>query len=301
MNLHYRCVAGCQLKTVSRLLETHGKDKLTQYKIVMDCVDYLGSLPPTTDAGLAFSDVFSLLKRESGICDPCGDVKRQNNAQALELLPFARNMVDESTEPMHSAIAVSCAGNLLDANFADTFDLLGELRSLIDTRFLIDDYSLLKEDLLRAERVMLDADNAGEIVLDRVLIDEIQRYRAANGLAPVKVTTLVKSHPQLNDAMREDALIAKLDQVGEIVDIGCDCIGTPISRLSERALAAVSEADVILAKGLANYESLHFEERYLKKVYFLFKAKCELIAGMLGIEPGSFVLMRGDNERNKNT
>jgi uncharacterized protein with ATP-grasp and redox domains len=146
--------------------------------------------------------------------------------------------------------------------------------------FAIDDGMAFREALARADRALYLADNAGETVFDRALIEWLD----------VPVTYVVKGGPTLNDATVEDALAAGLDRVAEVVSNGTDAPGTILARCSEEFRRLYDEAELVIAKGQGNYETLSEEG---PKVFFLLQAKCPVMARDAGVPVGSIVLKRG--------
>jgi hypothetical protein len=125
------------------------------------------------------------------------------------------------------------------------------------------------------------ADNAGETVFDRALIEALG----------VPVVYAVKGGPVLNDATLEDARAAGLDRVAQVVDNGADAAGTILSFCSESFRRMYEEAQLVIAKGQANYETLSAEG---PEVFFLLQAKCPIIARDVGAPVGGIVLKQGE-------
>ena len=131
-----------------------------------------------------------------------------------------------------------------------------------------------------AARVLYLADNAGEIACDRLLIER---------LGPARITLAVKGSPVLNDATRVDAEAVGLAAIVEVVDNGSDAPGTILADCSEAFRRRFAEADLILAKGQGNYETL---SNAAADIFFILKAKCPVIARDLGCRVGSLILRR---------
>jgi uncharacterized protein with ATP-grasp and redox domains len=132
--------------------------------------------------------------------------------------------------------------------------------------------------------VLYLADNAGETVFDRLLSEVLN----------VPVIYAVKGGPILNDATREDALSAGLGQVAEIVETGVDAPGTILSRCSEEFRQIYDEAEMVIAKGQANYETLSEQG---SKVFLLLQTKCPVIARDVGVAIESIVLKQAGVRR----
>ena len=129
------------------------------------------------------------------------------------------------------------------------------------------------------------ADNAGEIVFDRLLVDAILEAAAAR----LEITVAVRGGPVLNDATLEDARAAGFPEGVRLLENGSDAPATLLEQCSEAFRQVFGEADLVLAKGQGNYESLSGVDR---PVYFLLKAKCQVVASDLGCAPGDLVLTR---------
>jgi len=136
--------------------------------------------------------------------------------------------------------------------------------------------------LARAKQILFLADNAGETVFDRVLIEILGR----------PVTFVVKSGPILNDATRSEALASGLDEVATIIESGSDAPGTVLDLCSSDLRQRFADADLIIAKGQANYETL---SEKTGPVFFLLQIKCQVVARDLGLPVKSAVLKRSNH------
>jgi uncharacterized protein with ATP-grasp and redox domains len=139
--------------------------------------------------------------------------------------------------------------------------------------------------LSEAGNVLYLADNAGEITVDRLLIEQIGADR---------VTLVVRGGPVINDATLADATEAGLVDAVEVVGNGSDAPGTVLNDCSEEVRRRFLDADLIVAKGQGNYESLCDAEA---NVFFLFKIKCPLVARRTGLAVGTQVLLPGADEK----
>lgn len=215
--------------------------------------------------------------------DPYRDVKRQFTLFALKLLPGMETVVSESQDPIGSAVRLAIAGNVID--FGVTADLSEDRVEKELNRSLscdIDPYQLdlFKEEIAKADNVLYLTDNAGEIVFDRLLIEQIN---------PEKVIVAVKGFPVINDATREDARMAGLDTMVRVIDNGTDIPGTDLENGSDALKKQFKKADLIISKGQGNYETL---SGVTKNIFFILKAKCPVIAKDLQCSVGSMILTR---------
>ncbi|WPL18464.1 hypothetical protein Thiowin_03537 [Thiorhodovibrio winogradskyi] len=221
--------------------------------------------------------IHRLVRERARAPDPYLEVKREATAQALTLLPALRERVQEAEDPLRTAVRIAIAGNIIDHGVAETFDLEETLGRVLDATPPINDLAVLRGALERVDEVLYLADNAGETVFDRVLIEALS----------IPVTYAVKAGPVLNDATREDAIAAGLDQVADIIDTGCDAMGAPLRLCSPDFRERFNRARLIIAKGQANYETLSGVDA---PICFLLQAKCSVIAEDIGVPTGSVII-----------
>jgi len=226
------------------------------------------------------------LKEIVGNPDPYFAVKRQSNRMALELLPELKTSVEQDPEPLVMAMRLAVAGNIIDMGVSKTItaaDIQNAINQAL-TEPLVGPLAQFKQTLSAARHILYLADNAGEIVFDRLLIEQ---------LAPRRVTVAVRGAPILNDATISDARDAGLDQLVELIDNGSDAPGTLLADCSESFRNHFESADLVIAKGQGNFESLSREQG---NIFFLFKAKCHVIAAHAGLPLGTQVLAVPQNE-----
>ncbi len=224
-----------------------------------------------------------------GDTDPYRSVKERATRLALERLPGLRRQVEaRGAGRFESAVRIAIAGNAIDfgvkASFRDD-DLDRAVDASwsapVDTRAI----EALRGAAEDARRILYIGDNAGEVVLDRLLIEAI---------GPSKVTFAVRGSAVLNDATREDADASGLSALVEVVDSGSDAPGTVLPDCSEDFRRRFREADLVIAKGQGNYESLSGPEAVSLaggRLFFLLQAKCPVIAAHIGFPEGSLVVM----------
>ena len=129
------------------------------------------------------------------------------------------------------------------------------------------EYGHLKEDLSQAARLVYITDNCGEIVLDKLVIKVLKSY-----YPDLDITVIVRGFPVVNDATMEDALETGLADLVTVIGNGSGAPGTWLPGISKEARKCIEEADVVIAKGQGNFESLH--ECGLN-IYYLFLCKCD--------------------------
>jgi len=257
-----------------------GADEKRQYWVLQEVLDELRRFELTSTPPEMGYRIHQIVRREMDVRDPYEQAKAVSTRRALALYPGLKNLVAEAANPLRTAVRLSIAGNIIDLGVAQEYDLEGTIQRVLAQPFAIDAYAAFREGLARAEGVLYLADNAGETVFDRVLIETLGK----------PVTYVVKGGPILNDATQQDALAAGLNSVVTIVDNGCDAPGTIIRLCSQEFRHLLAEADLIIAKGQANYETLNDTAA---PIFFLLQAKCPMIARSLGVPVKSIVLKDG--------
>ena len=220
------------------------------------------------------------MRRRVAGADPYRAAKAASTRQALALYPRLRKLVQEADDGPDVAVRLSIAGNIIDLGPEQQYDLWDVIERVLAQPFALDDREAFWEALATADRVLYLADNAGETVFDRLLIEVLD----------VPVVYAVKGGPVLNDATVEDALAAGLDRVAEVIHTGSDAPGTILDRCSNDFRQLYHNAVMVIAKGQANYETL---SEAGPRVFFLLQAKCPVIAHDAGVPVGSIVLKQG--------
>jgi uncharacterized protein with ATP-grasp and redox domains len=229
--------------------------------------------------------IHRLIRELVGTEDPYRDVKMRFNNLALRLYPKMRTHIIESENMLEKAIRLAIAGNIIDFGVNSKLRE-SELEKAISECFAAEftDMQLgpFEQALNNAEEILYIADNAGEIIFDRLLIEQL----------PIeKVTIAVKGSPVINDATREDATLAGLNRIVEVVDNGSDGPGTILETCSQVFVDRFEKADLVIAKGQGNYETLSNID---KNIFFVLKAKCPVIARDLGCEVGEMIFRESE-------
>lgn len=249
---------------------------LRQILDVLADADWAGSPPAIAQR------LHRIIRKETGDPDPYREVKARMNALALEALPCCVESVSRAADPHEASVRVAVAGNLLDsgAKIQIQAENLPHLLATLWERPLAGDQYELFAAAENAERILYLADNAGEIVFDRLLL---------NFLPMEKVTLAVRGRAILNDALREDAAVAGFDGLVPVIDNGADAPGTVLADCSDEFLAHFHSAALIISKGQGNYETL---SAVRAPIFFLFTVKCPIVAAQIGEPTGTMVAKR---------
>lgn len=242
----------------------------------------LRELDPSDSPPVMGQRIHRIIREELRHPDPYRGLKERFTKWALEQIPGLQARVGASEDPLDAAIRFAIVGNLIDFGPVSEIRESALERAVQEARTapLFGDDGSFRREVASARSVLYLADNAGEIVFDRLLVDALP--------AP-EITVAVRGAPVLNDATLDDARAAGFSDQVRLIHNGSDAPATILEQCSDPFRQAFLAADVVVAKGQGNYESLSEAPR---PVYFLLKAKCGVVAGDLGCEIGALVLKR---------
>lgn len=218
--------------------------------------------------------------------DPFRKIKSDYNIIAMELYPELKEKVLSSRDPLWTAARLAIAGNIIDFGIFTSIDISRSVENALKETIAVDHYDSFKEAVLEANTILYLLDNSGEIVFDKLLIEELLRKGK-------KVMAVVKGSPVLNDVTMDDACQTRLTELCEVVDNGSDAIGTILEWTSPEFQAHFQTADLIISKGQGNFETItDIGTDNGKRAYFLFQSKCEVVSKELGLSSGSMLLKK---------
>jgi damage-control phosphatase, subfamily I len=207
------------------------------------------------------------------------EMKERFTRLALAVYPEARRRVRAAEDPLRAALALAAAGNVIDVGAYPSVDdsAIEAVLSALKAPFF-GDVKDFRDTVERARKILYLADNTGEIVFDKLLLELLPRDR---------ILLAVRGAPVLNDATLDDAEASGLLDLVEVIENGSNAPGTMLEDCSPEFRLAFDESDLIVAKGQGNYETLNTED---KEIFFLLKIKCEVVASQLRCPLGGLVL-----------
>jgi uncharacterized protein with ATP-grasp and redox domains len=228
--------------------------------------------------------IHRIIKDRTGNEDPYLLEKRKGNEIALKFLPRI-NKILNGRNGLEIYIKAAITGNLIDFGaLGVNFDVEKAICKNMEKEITLNQIDELENELKSAKNVLYLADNSGEIVFDKLLIEKLKDY-------DVDVTVALKEKPILNDACIEDAVQIGLDEVAKLVSTGTDSIGILYADISEEFKKIFEEADLVISKGLGNYEGITEMELGNKPVFCLFNVKCNAVAKSVGANVGDNVVL----------
>ena len=263
-------------------------DPLAQRE-VLDRVAKLLPTVPLNSTPIDMGQIVHRLVREvTGVADPYARVKKESNDLGLRLYPMLKGKVQESVDPLLTAVKIAGAGNIIDFGPKLAMDTNSSIERVLNDSFTqalqetLDptQYNAFKERLDAVDKVLYLGDNTGEIVCDRILIEEIIHREK-------EVTFITRGAPTINDVTLADARYVGLDNIASIMSNGSDAPGTRLPDCSPEFTDTFNSAQLIISKGQGNFEGL---SDVPGPIFFLFKVKCPVIARETGAEIGALVL-----------
>jgi len=283
MTIQDPCVT-CILNQVEKTLSVMEIDAGTAEKIRAEAQRMSADFSFSHTPPFVAKDVYQMISHYSGNDDPLFVVKQESIKNASKHLPFIQEQIQLSDDPLFASLKAAVAGNVIDFGAKEQFNLEEEISSVFTTDFAVNDYVQLKADIERNDRIMILADNSGENVYDKVLMETMRR------LYPEKqIRYVVRGRPIINDITVDEAKQIGIDAVAEIVDSGVDTPGLDLLRATSTFTEMFQAAPLVIAKGMGNYECL---EGNGKRIYFLFKVKCEVVSASIEATLGSLILKR---------
>ncbi|HPI45789.1 MAG TPA: ARMT1-like domain-containing protein [Tenuifilaceae bacterium] len=277
INIQSQCY-GCFLKTYQRLFE---KFKLTQEQ-QDEFLDFFhntlekfkNSTSPEVQRELnqGFSKIV-------GIEDLFEDEKINSNSIALGLYNDWSTQVPISKNPFDLALKLSIAGNIMDYGANNNFDIKSTIRRVIFAEFAINHSKQLQDKIKEAKSILYLADNAGEILFDKLFIETINHPN---------ITYAVRSGFALNDATLHDAIDVGMNSVARVIENGFDAPATVLAKCSSEFMEVYNSADLVISKGQGNLEGLINEND--PRIFFLLMVKCDVMANLLNVAKGSFIV-----------
>ncbi|MBN2182686.1 MAG: DUF89 family protein [Sedimentisphaerales bacterium] len=285
MKIYFDCMPCfiCQALEAARLVTD---DEIVHEQVVRYVLKLAADLDMSQPPPAIGQQIHHLIRKLVGNEDPYRESKKRFNHLALEICRDLEDTIASSEDPLETAIRLAIAGNIIDLGVKTSIaesDIAKIITDCLTADFDKSAIEQFKNAVESAKSILYLTDNAGEIVFDRFLIEQ---------LPPDKVTVVVRGKPVINDATMEDAEFAGLTELVEVIDNGSDAPGTILELCSEEFKRRFEQFDLIISKGQGNYETLSDKQ---KDIFFILKAKCPMIARNLGCEVGEMIFKRSNH------
>lgn len=270
----------CLIRQSLEMARAVTDDTNVQEQVLRDVLKLVADMDMHQPPPVMAQRIHRNLRSMTGVKDPYKEAKAHQNRMALSVLEDLQTRVAASDDPLMTAVRLAIAGNIIDMGVNGNVTT-ARLKESVDQALstpLVGDWDRFREAAAVAGDILYLCDNAGEIVFDQQLV---------KALGPSRVTAVVRGRPILNDATMADAVATGLDQIVTVIDNGSDAPGTLLDDCSDAFRKRFAAADMIIAKGQGNFESLSDQPFPL---FFLFQAKCSVIAEHAGVSLGTHVI-----------
>jgi len=231
------------------------------------------------------AEVYEFISKATGIEDPFSKEKEAAIKEALKFKDILEKRLEKSKDRLYDACKIAVAGNVIDLGVNQEYNLQKEIKNIFELDFKHNDYDEFKNRLKDAKSIVYLGDNAGENVFDEILIKELKKYVD-------KIYYFTRGKPIINDITLKDLNGLEIFEIADVVDSGVPTPGFHLKFANEKAKELFFEADLVISKGMGNFECLFGECG--RDVFYLFKVKCEVVARACGADVGDYVFMKND-------
>lgn len=281
MKIDFACL-DCIVNQSQRVADAIGAKQVvkqrmkTETEMMTEHFDFTKS-PPEVAAG-----VYEHLAEIANKRDLYDEVKLKSTEHAKSMVPQLRRQIDAAEDKLLAAVKVAVAGNVIDLASEVEFDVNEEIATVFETEFAHDHYKEFSEKLTSARTLVYLGDNAGEHIFDGLALETISAMYPA-----LKIYFMTRGKPIINDVTYDEALRDGLDAYARLIDSGVDTPGFLYSHASPIAQRLFDHADLVLSKGMGNYECLSPAPR--EGICYLLKVKCNVVAESIKADVGDII------------
>jgi uncharacterized protein with ATP-grasp and redox domains len=279
----YVCIYTQALNVTKRLK----LDEETSSEILRGVADILSKYDLSVTPPEIAKEVYEFIEKKLNLADPFEKEKKESIKKALELKPFLEDKLKNSKNLLFDACKIAIAGNIIDLGVNQIYDLEEELKNIFNMNFRHNDFNFLEEKLKNSNILCYLADNSGENIFDEIFIKAIK-----NIYPQVKVYYIVRGKPIINDVTLKDIKGLEINDLTEVIDSGVPTPGFHLKFANKKSKEIFYNADVVISKGMGNFEVLFGECG--REVFYFFKVKCDVVASACGCKKGDNVILKGE-------
>jgi len=285
MKVYYEC-APCFLRQAKEALDLATNDENLKIEVMEELLEIIyNEFRQDAVSNEIGTKIHRTIKNRTKNDDPYLLEKEKGNEIGIKFLPKIKELIKKNDD-LETYVKAAIVGNIIDFGaLGVNFDIEKGIIENMNEGIALNHVNELEKELKTAKNVLYLADNNGEIVFDKLLIEKLKEY-------DVNVTVALKEYPILNDACIEDAIQIGLNEVAELVSTGTDSIGILYADISKEFKEIFKNSDMVISKGLGNYEGLTAMELGDKPVFCLLNAKCNPIAKDIGVNVGDSVVLK---------
>ncbi len=275
MLLYSKCMC-CLVNQQERLIENF-KDEEKKTAFMREVMALLGNSRPEHNAPWMSALLTELREKYYGKDEKIAQMKQEFNHLLLQMEPELEQEIQKSRDTLKEAIRFARIGNYIDFSAVEHVTKEEFLKLFRRENDYLDEteYNHLCRELGKASDLVYIMDNCGEIVLDKIVLRQLKKT-----YPELHITAMVRGGEAINDATLEDAEVGITEEVPVITN-NSSIQGVIYDKLTEEGKKILDAADLILAKGQGNFESLH---GCGKNIYYLFLCKCQHFSKQFGVE-----------------
>lgn len=282
--MNYECLI-CQVKALPKRMDKYQVAQQKRNELVSLLIKDIAEIDLNDSYSPEItSNILKKLMRESDVSDPYEKEKKDSNREMLERYDEFKQMITNSENPFDTALRLSIAGNIIDFGPDHKFDIHETIAKVMSSDFAVNDSAQLQNAIKNAKTILYLGDNCGEVVLDKLFLETIDHPN---------VIFAVRNSAVLNDVTLKEATEVGIPQVARLISNGDDTPSTLLHRVSPEFKAVYDSADLIISKGMGNFEGLMNEKD--PRLFYLLMIKCHVIGQKLGVQKGEFVVKRNSN------
>ena len=281
MKIQEACV-GCIINQSVKVSDAIGANETLKNSLISTVEQMSKDFSFSNNPPEVAADVYEKMAQLASKEDLYDEVKTLSTDHALSFKPSLEELLQKSENSLLTATKIAVAGNAIDLAAEVEFDLKEELDKIFDTEFAHNDFEKLKQELEKAKNVVVLGDNVGEHIFDYMFIQTLQKL-----YPKVAFSYFVRGVPIINDVTLKEAKEAGFDKLCHLVDSGVNTPGFAYTRAFKEAQELFDGADLVISKGMGNYECLSPSHR--TNICFLLKVKCQVVANSLGQEVGDII------------
>lgn len=285
MRLNSMCIRCLVDKQQGRILQFSDEEKNTAY--MKEITRIIGESEDDASSPYLVYLFNQVFRRYFGEVKDYAEIKKEYNAYVLAMEDALYEEILDAEDPLAQALIYARIGNYIDFGAMQNVEKEVFLKLFQDKeKNDLDEavYQSFLADCRNGRHFLLIADNCGEIVLDKLFLKELKKR-----FLHLDISVMVRGEEVLNDVTVKDAEETGLYDVASVVSNGAGIGGTVEKMLSDEAKEVLEQADIILAKGQANFETLNGCGR---NIYYSFLCKCDWFSGRFHVEKNTGMFLR---------
>ncbi len=287
MNISTECIT-CIFNQALRVAKELGLDEKDTKRVLDESAKMIPSFSLSSTPPQNATPMYEMISKLLDKKDLYKEAKMASIQKATTLIPKCREILAQSDHKFLTATKIAVVGNVIDLASEIMFDLDEEVDKVMGNKFVIDDTATLHYELINAKKVVYLADNAGENVFDRLYIEYLK-----SEFKDIEFFYFVRGNPIINDITVDDLEGDEIHKIATVIDSGVPTPGIVIDLMNDKARDLFESADLIISKGMGNFECLSNESSY--PIFFLLKIKCNVVSTALNEKIGGIICKKVDS------